>query len=247
MPLQENVPCGILVKTTLIDYPGRTACTIFLPGCNLRCPYCYNHLLAQGKLPADNAVTINELSAHLEKRKNVLSGLVISGGEPLLSPKLNDIIKSAKEYGYKIKLDTNGTLPEKLSDLINNPETRPDFIAMDIKTNPEHYSRLLTEKNACPTENKILSEKVKESIKIIASYPADSREFRTVLVPELISKNDIEIIAELLPYDAAWKFAEFNNNDCLNPKLNGSKTYSQEEIKILMEYAKTLIPGAELR
>lgn len=139
MLIKNENAVGILVKTTLIDFPGLVASTIFLPGCNLRCPYCYNAELAKGIVPEKNAVSLNELYEHLKKRKNVISGLVISGGEALLNPHLKEIILTAKAFGYKIKLDTNGTLPKKLEEIISSNDTKPDFIAMDIKTSPLKY------------------------------------------------------------------------------------------------------------
>ena len=125
--LSFNEPAGVLVKTTLVDFPGRVAGSFFLKGCNLRCPYCYNTGLLLGenqsdtsKTAADEYSTVNELFSHLKKRQGILSGLVISGGEPLLNPYTKEIILKAKELEYKVKLDTNGTLPEKLAELLEN-------------------------------------------------------------------------------------------------------------------------------
>ena len=123
--LDLNKPAGVLVKTTCVDFPGRLAGSFFLKGCNIRCPYCYNIglVLSDSEIPAGTQTeplnSVAELFAHLEKRQGILSGLVISGGEPLLNPYTPLIIRRAKELGYKIKIDTNGTLPEKLSALIS--------------------------------------------------------------------------------------------------------------------------------
>lgn len=186
MQPKTEKPAGILIKTTLADFPKTVACSFFLPGCNLRCPYCYNAELANGTIPKE-AVSIEELHRHLKKRKNVLEGIAISGGEALLNPLLNEIILYAKSLGYKIKLDTNGTLPEKLEKLIKNPLTKPDFIAMDIKTSPEKYKNLL----AITGDKTDFPEKIINSIKLISEYNAGQREFRTVLVPGLIEMNEI--------------------------------------------------------
>lgn len=237
-------PIGILVKTTLIDFPGLVACSFFLSGCNLRCPYCYNAELANGIIPT-NAVSIHELFEHLEKRKNVLKGLVLTGGEALLSPFLSKIIIKAKSLNYKIKLDTNGTLPEKLLEIIKNPETKPDFIAMDIKTSPLKYQELVFSQKEKVKIN--FTEKLLKSIKIISEYPTEKREFRTVLVPSLVTKKDIEEISKLLPKDANWQFATFLNENCLNKKFNDILPYSEKETNELIEIAKKQILGAKLR
>ena len=249
-----NKPAGVLVKTTCVDFPGRVAGSFFLKGCNIRCPYCYNiGLVLDDSEIADGTETqplntVAELFAHLEKRQGILSGLVISGGEPLLNPFTPLIIRKAKELDYKIKIDTNGTLPEKLRTLIENPELKPDFIAMDIKTSPSRYSTLICG-NKSPFFGKTdYFEKVlKESAELVASYPAESREWRTVLVPGLVTKEDIKAMAELLPQDASWQFAQFMNQNCLDPEYNDIYPYTDQEASELIDYAKTLISGSNLR
>ena len=252
--LDLNKPAGVLVKTTCVDFPGRVAGSFFLKGCNIRCPYCYNIglVLSDSEIPAGTQTeplnTVAELFAHLEKRQGILSGLVISGGEPLLNPYTPVIIRKAKELGYKIKIDTNGTLPEKLKSLIEDEALRPDFIAMDIKTSPARYSTLICGENSSFFGNNDYFQKVlRESVELVAAYPADSREWRTVLVPGLVTKEDIAAMAELLPQDASWQFAQFLNQNCLDPSYNDIYPYSDTEASELIDYAKTLIPGASLR
>ena len=252
--LDLNKPAGVLVKTTCVDFPGRVAGSFFLKGCNIRCPYCYNIglVLTDSEMPAgietEPLNTVAELFAHLEKRQGILSGLVISGGEPLLNPYTPVIIRKAKELGYKVKIDTNGTLPEKLRALIDSPELRPDFIAMDIKTTPSRYSTLICG-GASPLYGKTdFFEKVlKESADLVAAYPADSREWRTVLVPGLVTKDDIAEMSKLLPQDASWQFAEFRNGNCLDPSYNEISPYTDAEVKELIEYAQTFVKGTNLR
>ncbi len=252
--LDLNKPAGVLVKTTCVDFPGRVAGSFFLKGCNIRCPYCYNIglVLSDSEIPAGTQTeplnTVAELFAHLEKRQGILSGLVISGGEPLLNPYTPVIIRKAKELGYKIKIDTNGTLPEKLKSLIEDETLRPDFIAMDIKTSPARYSTLICGENSSFFGNNDFFQKVlRESTELVAAYPADSREWRTVLVPGLVTKEDLAAMAELLPQDASWQFAQFLNQNCLDPSYNDIYPYSDTEAAELIDYAKTLIPGANLR
>lgn len=243
---------GVLIKTTLVDFPETVACTFFLPGCNLKCPYCYNRELAEGFISEEDSVTADELYEYLKKRKNVLSGLVISGGEALLNQHLGELISNAKSIGYKVKLDTNGTFPEKLEQLVSDINTKPDFIAMDLKTSPQKYDeRLLfrTEKDDCKkkTQNSVLPEKILRSIKIISEYPAENREFRTVLVPTLLQKEDIEEISRLLPEDANWMFSQFVNENCLNPEFNRIPPFSQEQAEEFVKTAQKRIPNAKLR
>lgn len=243
---------GALIKTSLVDFPGRVASSLFLRGCNLRCPYCYNWALVDSSLaekPADGETadeglsTLHEVFAHLEKRRNVLTGFVISGGEPLLFPCLAEVIERAKSLGYKIKLDTNGTLPDKLEALMKNPATAPDFIAMDIKTSPLRYD-LVSAKSGNAAET---AEKLAASVKLISTLPADCREWRTVLVPPLVKKDDIREIARLLPKDASWQFAQFRNENCLDASYNEIAPYSDAEAAQLIAYAKSMITGAALR
>lgn len=248
MSLPLDKPVGILVKTTCVDYPGTLAGSFFLKGCNLRCPYCYNTGLVLGNEDSGNLSSINELFAHLEKRQGILSGLVISGGEPLLNPYTPLIIKKAKELNYKVKLDTNGTLPFELEAILENPELKPDFVALDVKTNPLKYADII-----CPAVSKFFGKKeywanlLIQSVKIISKMESSHREFRTVLVPNMITKDDIKAIADILPKDASWQFAQFMNKNCLDPAYNEISPYTDSEIQELIDYAKSLIPGAQLR
>ncbi len=247
--LSLNEPAGVLVKTTCVDYPGILAGSFFLKGCNLRCPYCYNTGLVLGKDDGTQPLnTVQELFDHLEKRQGILKGLTVSGGEPLLNPYTPLIIRKARELGYLIKLDTNGTLPDELEAFINNPELKPDFIAMDIKTSPSRYSTLICG-DASPYFGKsdFFEKVLSESAELVAAYPADCREWRTVLVPGLVTKEDISAMAKLLPQDASWQFAQFMNQNCLDPSYNDIYPYTDAEANELIDYAKTLIIGSALR
>lgn len=248
--ISGETPLGMLIKTSLVDFPSHVSGVIFLHGCNLRCPYCYNVELITGSSTNPQYTTFQQLQNHLEKRKSVLSGLVISGGEALLNPHLPHIIKMAKQLGYKIKIDTNGTLPEKLEALLQDDELRPDFIALDIKTSPKNYYKLLgmnsKEKSEVINTN-ILAEKIIKTINLLKNLPTETREFRTVLVPSLITKDDIMEIGQILPKDASWQFAVFRNENCLNPSYNNLSPYTDKEMKSLVELAKTYIPGSTLR
>lgn len=267
--LDINYKCGTLIKTTLVDYPALVATTFFLSGCNLRCPYCYNAPLVLPPCSPNSAnnesnnspsisnnltppplVSINDLFKHLEKRRKVLQGLVLSGGEALLNPALPTIITYAKSLGYKVKLDTNGTLPASLNAIISDKNTRPDYLALDIKTSPSKYNMLLSKNSNKENEVSLshsLEDKIIESIKIASTYPAGEREFRTVLVPTLIKKEDILNISRYLPKNALWLFTQFIQGSCLNPSYNLLSPYKDSQISALVSYAKTLITGAALR
>ena len=256
-PIPESllhVKAGVLVKTTLVDFPGRVASSLFLRGCNLRCPYCYNTgLVLGGKAAADDIyATAEEVFLHLEKRKNVLTGFVVSGGEPLVNPLTPYLVSYAKALGYRVKLDTNGTLPDELNALIENDTMRPDFIAMDIKTSPSRYGELLgslktQDKSAAVKIAEDFFSRIEKTARLTSSLPPSSREWRTVLVPTLVTKRDIREMAALLPSDASWRFAQFRNENCIDPAYNDIAPYSDAEAASLVAYAKTFIKDSELR
>lgn len=243
----DNRKAGVLIKTSLVDFPGHVACAVFLHGCNLRCPYCYNTELVTGS-PEDvqGAVTLGDITAHLEKRKAVLTGLVVSGGEPLLSPFTVPLIRTAKELGYLIKLDTNGMNSEKLRQFLEDDALRPDFIAMDLKTSLDRL-HLLAPHIKNPADMERMKESLKESISLIAGFPAENREFRTVLVPPLVDEHNINDMAQLLPKDAAWKFAGFRNENCVDPLYSSIMPYTQKEEESIITAAASIIPQAVLR
>ena len=246
--LSLNEPAGVLVKTTCVDYPGRVAGSFFLRGCNLLCPYCYNRGLVLNEEHPEQLNTVQELFDHLKKRQGILSGVVISGGEPLINHYTPLIIKEAKLLGYKVKLDTNGTFPDKLRTFRDDKELRPDFIALDIKTSPKRYATTMCPKFSSYYGNENYFEKVLEqSAALVAKLPSDCREWRTVLVPFLVTKEDIKNMAELLPKDASWQFTQFQNGNCIDSSYNNISPYTDRELKELVDYAKTFIPNSELR
>ena len=248
-----NTAAGALIKTSLSDFPGHSAACVFLEGCNIRCPYCYNAELVFGENSPTciNGIrnypcySLKEIFTHLEKRKNVLTGLVISGGEPLLNKRTPLLIKEAKKLGYKIKLDTNGTLPEKLEEYLENSQLKPDYIALDFKTSLKKTHLLLQSEDYFHAEE--LYKKVIKSINLLANLPTKQREFRTVLVPPLINKEDIKEMAEKLPSDAFWYFARFRNENCLDPKYNKIFPYIEKQYEDLVIEAKKIIKNASLR
>jgi pyruvate formate lyase activating enzyme len=235
-PISRARP-GVLVKTTLVDYPGKVACAVFLRGCNMRCPYCYNAELVSGTVEVENAATAAEIIAHLTKRKDVLTGFVLSGGEPLLSPVAAELASAARGLGYAVKLDTNGTQPEALELFLR--AVKPDYVALDVKTAPDRYALFSHGKN--------FQNELERSIGIIAGLPPDAREFRTVLVPGIVAEDDIQKIARILPKDASWFFAPFKPGGCLDPSYNDITPYTDSQMQNLASFARGLIPGAQIR
>ena len=234
--------CGALIKTTLADYPGKVACAWFLTGCSLRCPYCYNGDLVFNRLPPENSYTEQQVFEHLQKRCNVLSGFVISGGEALLHDEIGSIIEKAKKIGYAVKLDTNGMHPDKLEKLFEKTETTPDFLALDIKTSAQRYSLL-----GSGTEVNNAQKSLKRCIELCRRLSSTCVEYRTVLVPPLIKKDDIKNIASLLPQNALWRFAAFRAENCINPAYNDIVPYSESEMQDIVRYAQNFIPDSILR
>ena len=126
---------------TLLDFPGKVACTVFTGGCNFRCPFCHNALLVT-KLPEKPDYTEDEILSFLKKRVGLLDGVAITGGEPLLNPDIGDFIRKIRDMGYAVKLDTNGSFPERLKAIVS--EGLVDYVAMDIKNRREKYLKVLT-------------------------------------------------------------------------------------------------------
>lgn len=236
----------VLVKTTLLDFPGRVAAACFVRGCDLRCPYCYNAPLVDAECSAREErplqfVSAEEVVAHLEKRRAVLTGFVLSGGEALCDVSLaKNLILSARSLGYKIKLDTNGTFPERLEELLSDARLAPDYVALDVKTSPERYAELGANVLG-------LNERIVRSIKIVSALPPGRREFRTVLYPPLLGTDEIERIARVLPQDASWFLAQFQNESCLSPEAETVAPYSQSQAEELLRVAKRFVPGSALR
>ena len=174
-------------KLTLLDFPGKTAATVFTDGCNLRCPFCHNAALVV-RHPEDYLAP-EDVFAFLKKRTGLLDGVCITGGEPLLQPDLEDFIGQIKAMGFLVKLDTNGSFPERLEKLLQG--SLLDYVAMDVKNSPKKYSETIGI-NAANAE-KILAE-VENSMRLIAKFSPDY-EFRTTAVASFHEPKDFESIA----------------------------------------------------
>ena len=225
--------CGYQ-KTTLLDYPEHVAATIFTGGCNFRCPFCHNADLLLKPI-GSSPVTEEEILVFLQKRKNVLSGVCITGGEPTLQPDLKDFIIKVRSLGYKIKLDTNGYEPDVLLSLLE--DNLLDYIAMDIKAGLSNYANV----SGIPNPD---TSKIKESISIIENSGINY-EFRTTVVKELHSSQDFLEITDMLSSTSPYFIQSFKNSvNILTPGLSSCDT---ETLNQFLAIVKNKLPFSSLR
>ena len=223
---------GGLQKLTLLDYPGRLACTVFLGGCNMRCPFCHNGDIVLG---GGDEISERELIAFLASRVGRLEGVCVSGGEPTIQPDLPDLLAKIKSMGFLVKLDTNGTRPEVIRELIARGLV--DYVAMDVKNSPEKYAKTagLSSFNFSA---------VAESIKTISLSGLD-HEFRTTVTAELHSAEDIRAICSILHRDAKYYLQPYRDEGEIIKK--GLSTPTDEQILALLSAAREVLPLAEIR
>lgn len=221
-------------KLTMLDYPGNTACTVFTAGCNLRCPFCHNAALVTD-IDNENIYTDDEILDYLEKRKGVLDGICISGGEPLMHSEIFDFVKKVKKTGLLVKLDTNGSYPEKLKELIDSELI--DYVAVDIKNSAEKYSKTVA------VEDFDISPVIK-SIEILLQGRVDY-EFRTTLVKELHTLDDMIHIGKMI--NGAEKYYLQQFIDSGNLIGSGFSAFTREEMTDFCRTVKKYVKSAELR
>ncbi len=222
-----------LQKMTLLDYPGYVACTVFLNGCDFRCPYCHNFELVDGTAKA--LMSDEDFFAFLGKRKGLLDGVCISGGEPLLHKNIEDFIKKIREMGYKVKLDTNGYHPGMLKNLIDNGLL--DYIAMDIKNSFAKYP--VTTGNP-----DIDTSIIKKSISIIMNSDVDY-EFRTTVVGGLHEPDDLEQIGAAIRGARAYYLQQFTMRDTVPDR--GLYSPSADDMEVYLKVVKKNVASALLR
>ena len=218
-------------KLTLLDFPGKVACTVFTGGCNLRCPFCHNGSLVLE--PTIYSDATQDVLDYLSKRKGIIDGVCITGGEPLLQSDLKDFIKKVKDMGYAVKLDTNGSMPDKLAELIGTGLI--DYIAMDIKSSPESYSL------ATGVEADI--EDYKKSVDIIRQSGIN-HEFRTTAVKGIHTGADFDKIGQWLAGSRHYYIQRFVDSGNL---IKGGDAFSEDEMRGLLSIIKKYIPDAQLR
>ena len=220
-------------KTTLLDYPSKVAATIFTGGCNFRCPFCHNASLVT-HVDSENYFTEDEIFSYLNKRKGILDGICITGGEPLLQPDIGDFCEKVKALGLLIKLDTNGSSPEKLRGLINNGLI--DYVAMDIKNSKSLYD------TTCGTNVNLMN--IERSVDLLMNGTIPY-EFRTTVVRQFHTKESISELSEWIKGAKKYYLQSFKDSgDLICPTLSG---LDEDEMKKLLLVAKKNIPQAELR
>lgn len=225
--------CGYQ-KTTLLDYPGHVAATIFTGGCNFCCPFCHNSDLVVNSTMSP-CISQEEIFSFLKKRKNVLSGICITGGEPTLQTNLSEFIKKVRSLGYKIKLDTNGYRPDVISSLLE--DNLLDYIAMDIKAGLSNYAKV----SGIPNLD---TSKIKESISIIENSGIDY-EFRTTVVKELHNRQDFLEISEMLSSSSSYFIQSFKDSgNILTPGLSSCDT---DTLNQYLAIVKNKLPFSSLR
>ena len=223
-----------LQKMTLLDYPGKVACTVFTAGCNMRCPFCHNALLVTELNPAD-AYSKEEILKFLEGRVGLLDGVCITGGEPLLQVDIAGFLKNIKDLGYSIKLDTNGSYPDKLIELVENKLV--DYVAMDIKNCLKKYPQTVG-------IEKFGLQNVQKSIEFLLSGAVDY-EFRTTVVKEYHSVEDIEKIGELIK--GAKRYFLQNFVDSGNLIGSGLNSVSPETLREMAAKVSPLVESVSVR
>ncbi|WP_029321063.1 anaerobic ribonucleoside-triphosphate reductase activating protein [Butyrivibrio sp. AE3004] len=222
-----------LQKMTLLDFPSKVAATVFLGGCDFKCPFCHNYEIVTGKLAP--VMDDNELFSFLEKRKGLLDGVVVTGGEPCLNPGLHDLLQSIKNMGFLVKLDSNGFHPEVLQKLLS--EKLLDYIAMDIKNSREKYA--LT----CGLPSLDISV-ISKSIDIIMNSGVDY-EFRTTVVHELHTDSDFDDIGSWILGAKAYYLQQFTPRDTVPDKhLTAPAT---DDLIRYKDIVRKYVPNTDLR
>lgn len=222
-------------KLTLLDFPGKVACTLFTSGCNFRCPFCHNALLVTR---CNEAISYDkkEILDFLKKRQGIIDGICISGGEPTLHHGLYNFVSTIKKMGYSVKLDTNGTNPDILKRLVGDGLL--DYVAMDIKNSRKKYAQ------TCGLDKTFDLVKIEESIDFIMSGNIDF-EFRTTVVNPLHTSEDFIDIGKWLSGNEKYYLQKFVDSGDLVGQ--GMSSYSDDDMVAFLNILKRLVPNAQLR
>ncbi len=221
-----------LQKLTLLDYPEKVACTVFTFGCNFRCPFCHNAGLVVGEQPEE--IKEDDFFAYLDKRKGVLDGVAITGGEPTLQKDLIPFIKRIKGKGLAVKLDTNGARPKVIKDILDQGIV--DYFAMDVKNGPKKY--------AATAGVDIDLNKIKESIALLIERAPDY-EFRTTVVKGFHEKGDFEEIGKMIAGAKKYFLQKFTDSGAILG--TGVGPCSEEEMESFLKEAQKYVPEAKIR
>ena len=231
---------GGLQKSSLIDYPGVVSCVLFTRGCNFRCPYCHNpSLVAPAAGGKEGDIEENKVMDFLDRRRGLLDGVVISGGEPTLHNDLIRLCRKIKQMGYPVKLDTNGSRPEMLAALIQKDLV--DYIAMDIKTLPEHYSLYI--------KKGFDSQPILSSIRLIMAS-GKPYEFRTTCLRPIIDADMVERIGHLIENARLYVLQPFVQGEVLQPDFferEGKIAYREDDLNQFRAIAKKWVKKCDVR
>lgn len=242
----RNMLIGGFLPTTLLDYPEKLACTVFTQGCNYRCPFCQNGSLVLDNISdATEKYDEEEILQIIRKRKNILEGVCISGGEPTIQKDLKDFIMKIKDLGLLVKLDTNGSHPELIKEL--HREHLIDYVAMDIKSSREHYPLV----SGIST---LSIDAVEESVTYLMNSGI-SYEFRTTLVKGLHTLDDMKSIASWIANAKKYYLQSYEDSELILAKhlsaagqnTDSLSSFSPDELLQFLEIARQTIPSAELR
>lgn len=223
-----------LQKLTLLDDPGHVACTVFLQGCNFRCPFCHNSELIPPQAQAP-CLEERELFSFLEKRKTILDSVCLTGGEPLLWPQTEDLARRIKQLGYRIKLDTNGSFPDRLERLVR--EKLVDYVAMDVKNSPDRYAETI----GCDLAP---LRQVEKSVDFLLSGRV-ACEFRTTVARELHDEASLRAIGQWLR--GAQRY--FLQNFVCSPQVPDKRLtpFDKAGMERLLTAVRPFVPSAEIR
>jgi len=225
---------GGLHKLSLIDYPRKLSAVIFTRGCNFRCPYCHNPELIESN--GGDFIEEDKILSFLDERKGKLDGVVLTGGEPTLQSEIVEFLERIKRLGFFVKLDTNGSYPERIKELIDRKLL--DYIAMDIKAPLYKYSRT--------TLTSIDTERIVESIHLIMNSGIDY-EFRTTVVRSLLSRDDFPKIGEMIKSAKLFVLQEFRPTKTLEPDFLKETSYTKRELEEISISLKELVSKVIIR
>lgn len=220
-------------KLTLLDYPHKMAATVFTYGCNLRCPFCHNALLVTEE--SEGGIAAEEVLSFLNSRKGMLEGVCVTGGEPLLQPDIEDFLREIKAMGFAVKLDTNGTFPQKLKDLVG--KNLVDYVAMDIKNCRDKYAA---------TSGKLAMNlsAIDESIRFLLSGEVEA-EFRTTVVKNFHSFEDLLKITDWISGCDRYFLQQFvDSGGLIDENITG---YTDGELREIYRQVKRKLPATKLR
>ena len=224
------------IGLTLIDYPGKVAAVVFLGGCNLRCPFCQNpSLVKQTENVAD--LEIKDLLTALDRRRKLIEGVVVSGGEPTLHPHIIYLLRELKALGLAVKLDTNGLRQQRLQEMVK--EHLVDYFAMDIKTSPERYAAELR----APAD---AQQRLQASIGFLRTCGV-AYEFRTTCVPGLVGDTDILAIAKMIQGAPKYFLQQYVATEVLDPQICNRPPYPREVLERFQNLVRPYVGQVELR